>query len=210
MPAKRTPAELLAALRPTLLAPPPPTPAQAMRQRERRAAQRALLAKGLTPELAEQVAKIHQPARRALLATWTGHCQLTGIAFGAGPQSPVLTRDRLFVLRAVADAAGAMPSPAFVALCRRVAAHADRTARPEPAPQHQPPAAAPARAPVPHIEDMHHDGDDIDLRAPLGLQHPGQRPEDPHRSAGGERPAGQRGGVWTWDAQRGCAVLSPA
>lgn len=210
MPPTRTAAELLEVLRPTLLAPPPPTPAQATKQRERRSAERALRAKGLTPELAAQVVKIPQPARRALMSLWTGYCQLTGIAFGTGPKAPVLTRDRLFVLRTVADSMGTMPPAAFVALCRRVAEHADR-APPSPAPQHQPPTQprAARTPPAPTKQEQQHD-DDFDLRAPLGLQHQDDRPEDPHRPAGGERPAGHGGGVWTWDDQRGRAVLGTA
>ena len=215
MPPTRTAAELLEVLRPTLLAPPPPTPAQATKQRERRSAERALQAKGLTPELAAQVVKIPQPTRRALMSMWTGYCQLTGIAFGTGPQAPVLTKNRLFVLRAVADSMGTMPPAAFVALCRRVAEHADR-APPSPAPQPQPsaqPRAArtpPTRTPPAPIKQEQQHGDDFDLRAPLGLQHPDDRPEDHQRPAGGERPAGHGGGVWTWDDQRGCAVLGAA
>lgn len=214
MPAARSPrrtlATQLAELRPTLLAPSPPTRAQAARKREFVSARRALEAMGIPPELSAEPAKLAAPERRALMDAWTGRCQLTGIPFGTGPKAPAFIQGNLFVLHMVAQAKGSTPTPAFIAMCRRVVEHADR-APPPPAPQHQPSAQprAARKPPAPIKQEQHHAAD-FDLRAPLGLQHPDDRPEDPHRPADGERPAGHGGGVWTWDAQRGCAVLGAA
>lgn len=191
------------------------TPAPPPIHRQRREAGKAKWAEelrthGIPAPLATQVATTCRTRAdlEAAKLRWTGRCAMTGVAFGAGSTTAVVRADGEFVLAAVAKLQGALTDATFVRLCRLVATHcgALRQAPPPPAPPVTPVAARATQPALLSPQRIEH-ADDIDFGPALGMHHQGGRTQEFDQPDDSPGPAGQRGGVWTWDSQLGRAVL---